>query len=201
MESLLQGQRTILRPANRGFSLEEQRRRFRWSKDDDLQYWSGNIPSARTFAEFQRTLPDRDWPSNGRRRSYGILTLSGELIGMVSCYAIDWKDRSAELGVYIGERQLWDQGLGTDAIQTLLTHFFTDVGIERIVLHTYESNVRAIRSYEKVGFRSLGSRRRFRPGTGYYQEVKMVLESDSFPLDGSRLFPDRNNLEILANSG
>ncbi len=180
MEGLLWGRQTFLRSANRGFSLDEQKRRFEWSRDDDLQYWSGSIPSARSFAEFQRTLSEKDWPSDGRRRSYAILTFERELIGMVSCYAIDWKHRSAELGVYIGERRLWSHGFGTDAIVTLLRHVFNDLGLGSVHLNTYESNARALRSYEKVGFRAIGARRRFRPRVGYYREVRMVIDAEEF---------------------
>jgi ribosomal-protein-alanine N-acetyltransferase len=176
----LWGRQTILRPANRGFTLEEQKRRFDWSRDEDLQYWSGSIPTARTFFEFQRTLSEKDWPSDGRRRSFAILAYDGELIGMVSCYAIDWMQLSGELGVYIGERRLWSRGLGTDAILTLLRHLFCDLGLKSVFLNTYETNVRALRSYEKVGFRSMGARRRFRPRVGYYREVRMAIDSESF---------------------
>jgi [ribosomal protein S5]-alanine N-acetyltransferase len=180
LEGLLWGRQTILRSAKRGFTLEEQKRRYEWSRDEDLQYWSGSIPSARSFTEFQRSLPEKDWPADGRRRSFAILTYDGELIGMVSGYAIDWKHRSAELGVYIGQRNLWSHGLGTDAIVTLLRHVFCDLGLKSVFLNTYESNVRALRSYEKVGFRNIGARRRFRPRVGYYREVRMVVDAEEF---------------------
>lgn len=184
-ELMIQGERVILRPANLPFSLDEKEARYRWSQDEELQYWSGSIPSARSFDEFRRTLAERDWPSDGRRRSYAILYQSDQLIGMVSCYSIDWKLRTGELGVYIGERGLWGQGLGTDAVITLLVHLFSDLGLRRIFLNTYATNVRALRSYSKAGFRRIATRRRFRPSVGYYREVRMVMEREAF----SRLHP------------
>jgi len=176
LQELLWGRHTILRPANRGFTLAEQQLRFGWSRDDELQYWSGSLPSGRTFAEFQRMLPERDWPSDGRRRSYAILDRSLQLIGMVSCYAIDWKDRTGELGVYIGDRTHWGHGLGTDAVITLLGHLFADLNLNRISLNTYATNVRALRSYGKAGFVREGTRRRFRPSVGHYREVRMMID-------------------------
>ena len=170
----------MLRPANLGFSKSEQQIRYQWSKDEDLQYWSGNIPSARTFEEFQRMLPERDWPADGRRRSYAILDLSYCLIGMVSCYAIDSTLRTGELGVYIGDRNRWGHGSGTDAVATMLRHLFYDVEFRQVSLNTYASNTRAIRSYAKVGFERLGTRKRFRPSMGYYREVRMAIDRDRF---------------------
>ena len=175
-DALLIGSLVVLRPANRGFTLSEQLRRFEWSHDAELQYWSGSIPSAKTFREFQRVLPERDWPSDGRRRSHGILDHDGTLVGMVSCYALDWSQKTAELGVYIGDRNRWGQGLGTDAVATLLRHLFDDLDFRSIHLNTYASNTRALRSYAKVGFKKTEARRRFRPSIGYYREVRMELD-------------------------
>jgi RimJ/RimL family protein N-acetyltransferase len=177
---VLRGEHVILRPAKSGFTSEELRKRFDWSNDDELQYWSGSIPTAKTFVEFQRILPERDWPRDGRRRSYAILDRSAGLIGMVSCYAIDWQARTGELGVYIGERERWGHGLGTDAITTLVEHAFHDLGLRRIYLNTFATNSRALRSYSKVGFKRVTTRRRFRPLIGYYREVRMELERSDY---------------------
>lgn len=179
LTATIRGERVALRPANHGFSLEEQQLRYSWSQDKELQYWSGSIPSAATFAEFQRLLPERDWPSDGKRRSYAILDSPDRLIGMVSCYGIDWGAGTGELGVYIGAREKWGQGLGTDAVMTLLRHLFSDLDFRHIYLNTFASNMRALKSYAKVGFRRVGNRRRFRPSIGYYREVRMVIERDS----------------------
>src|SRR5947209_13373481 len=53
---IVQGERTRLRPASWGFSEDELQRRYRWSLDDDLQYWSGTIPGGRTFNQFKDSV-------------------------------------------------------------------------------------------------------------------------------------------------
>jgi len=180
--SLLIGSKAVLRPANLGFTLAEQQKRFSWSHDSELQYWSGSIPSAKTFSEFQRLLPERDWPADGRRRSFAILDHSGDLVGMVSCYALDWQQMTGELGVYIGDRERWGQGLGTDAVATLIQHLFEDLSLRRVRLNAYATNLRALRSYAKVGFKKTATRRRFRPSVGYYREVQMELDRGRFEM-------------------
>jgi RimJ/RimL family protein N-acetyltransferase len=122
----------------------------------------------------------RDWPSDGKRISYAILTKDGCLIGMVSCYNIDRRRQTGELGVYLGEQEFWGHGYGTDAIITFVRHLFEDLGFESIYLHTYESNLRAQRSYARVGFTQADKRRRFSPRIGYHEEVKMVITRDEF---------------------
>lgn len=180
MHRIVEGDMTRLRPASWGFSEEELQRRYRWSLDDTLQYWSGTIPGGRSFAQFKEIVGQRDWPSDGKRISYAILTKDRELIGMVSCYNIDRKRRTGELGVYLGEQNYWGHGYGTDALIAFARHLFADLDFDSIYLHTYESNTRAQRSYLRVGFEYAEKRRRFSPRIGYHEEVKMCLSSEAF---------------------
>ncbi|MGI8826911.1 MAG: GNAT family N-acetyltransferase [Chloroflexota bacterium] len=180
MYRLVQGEKTRLRPAAWGFSDVELRRRYQWSLDDELQYWSGAIPGGRYFAQFSATVGQRDWPSDGRRISYAILTNHEELIGMVSCYNIDRRKQTGEIGIYIGEKDRWSEGYGTDALITFLRHLFDDLGFQSVYLHTYESNLRAQHSYDRVGFSPEEARRRYSTRLGYHNEVRMTITRDVF---------------------
>jgi RimJ/RimL family protein N-acetyltransferase len=145
-----------------------------------LQYWSGTIPGGRNYEQFRATVAQRDWPSDGKRISYAILTNVGELIGMVSCYNIDRRYDVGELGIYLGEKDYWGKGYGTDALVTFLRHLFTDLGLRSVYLHTYESNVRAQRSYTRAGFDVTDRRRRYAPRLGYHTEIRMSITADTF---------------------
>jgi len=177
---IVQGSKTRLRPATMGFTEEELRRRYAWSRDDVLQYWSGTIPGGRSFGQFVETLAQRDWPSDGKRISYAIATRDDTLIGMVSCYNIDRRGRTGELGIYIGEKAYWGRGYGTDAMIAFLRHLFVDLDFDLLYLHTYESNVRAQRSYLRVGFETTENRRRYSPRLGYHQELRMHVTREAF---------------------
>jgi [ribosomal protein S5]-alanine N-acetyltransferase len=180
MHTLVDGEKTRLRPAVWGFTEDELRRRYHWSLDDDLQYWSGTIPSGRSFTQFKNTVRQRDWPDDGNRISYAISTHHNDLIGMVSCYSIDRRRKTGEIGVYLGEKDCWGQGFGTDALIAFVRHLFTDLDFESVYLHTYESNVRAQRSYVRVGFEATETRRRFSPRIGYHEELRMVIDHERF---------------------
>lgn len=180
VHSMVEGDKTWLRPALWGFTEEELERRYRWSKDDDLQYWSGSIPSGRSFNHFKQTVLQRDWPDDGRRVSYAIFSKEFGLIGMVSCYNIEPAKNMGELGVYLGEQDNWGHGYGTDAVLTFMRHLFGALGFKFIYLHTYESNVRAQRSYLRVGFQVVDRRRRYSTRLGYHEEVRMAITRDQF---------------------
>ncbi|GAC1326927.1 MAG: GNAT family protein [Chloroflexota bacterium] len=179
---LVQGEKTRLRPAAWGFSEEELRRRYQWSLDDELQYWSGTIPGGRYFQQFASLVGQRDWPNDGRRISYAILTNEDNLIGMVSLYNIDRRHQTGEIGIYVGEKSLWSHGYGSDALIAFLRHLFTDLGFQSVYLHTYESNVRAQRSYLRVGFEMAERRRRYSSRLGYHNELRMTISAESFAL-------------------
>jgi RimJ/RimL family protein N-acetyltransferase len=82
---------------------------------------------------------------------------------------LDWRNRSGELGLFIGEKSLWNQGYGTETVRLLLRHGFNTLNLNRIYLRVFETNLGGIRAYEKAGFVHEG---RFRQGE--YQEGRYL---------------------------
>jgi RimJ/RimL family protein N-acetyltransferase len=81
------------------------------------------------------------------------------LIGDLSLDVIDWSGRDAFVGLGIGETEYWGKGYGTDAMNVLLRFAFLEINLKRVTLNVFEYNPRAIRSYEKAGFRHEGRER------------------------------------------
>ena len=75
-----------------------------------------------------------------------------QLIGNSGFFGFDWVARSAEVGIMIGEKSIWDKGYGTEVMTLLLRHGFATLNLNRIYLRVYSENKRAIRTYEKAGF-------------------------------------------------
>ena len=57
------------------------------------------------------------------------------------------------------------QGLGTDAARTVCAHLIHVVGFHRLVIDPAADNAAAIRCYEKVGFRRVGTMREYERAT------------------------------------
>ena len=83
----------------------------------------------------------------------------------------DWENRSAEIGLHIGEKKYWDQGFGTKAMRLILKHGFDSLNFHRIYLRVFETNQRAIRSYQKAGFTMEGKMREAQYLDGRYVDV------------------------------
>ena len=78
---------------------------------------------------------------------------SGRYIGNV--VLMDITATEAELGIAI-TAATQDKGYGTEAVAALVRYGTERLGLERITLRTRPFNARAIRVYEKCGFREYG---------------------------------------------
>lgn len=150
----------------------------RWFNDPEVRrYLEMYLPMSQAQEErwFQAQLEDRDG------HVLGIETLDGMLIGNVGLHGIDWKDRRAVLGIVIGEKEYWNRGYGSEAVSTLLGFAFGEMNLHRVSLRVYDYNERAIRCYEKCGFRLEGCLRKARFHAGdYHDELIMAILQDEF---------------------
>ena len=94
-----------------------------------------------------------------------------QLIGNSGFFSIDWRNRNAELGLFIGDKNYWDQGYGTEGVRLLLRHGFSTLNLHRIFLRVFEDNPRAIRAYEKAGFIHEGRQRQAEYHDGQFHDV------------------------------
>jgi RimJ/RimL family protein N-acetyltransferase len=104
-----------------------------------------------------------------------------KLIGTFAFDGIDWRNHSAEFGILIGEKTYWNRGYGTEAVRLLAQHGFKTLNLNRIFLHVFENNLRAIRAYEKAGFVHEGRERQAEFRDGKYMDVlRMSMLKDEF---------------------
>lgn len=101
-------------------------------------------------------------------------------IGNAGLHRIDWKNRTAIFGIALGEKAYWGQGYGTDATRTMLRFAFGELNLHRVELEVYDFNPRAMRCYEKAGFRHEGTRRQalFRDGRYWDVHTMAVLQAE-----------------------
>ena len=69
---------------------------------------------------------------------------------------IDLIHSEAWVGLGIGEREFWSKGYGSDMMKLCQEYVFAELGLQRLSLGLLEYNPRALRSYEKCGFRLEG---------------------------------------------
>jgi len=108
------------------------------------------------------------YPITDDRRSYGLEHEMG-------------KDNLYGMDQFIGEVGLWDRGLGSRAVSLLLQYLFQVKGAEKVILDPHAGNLRAIRCYEKCGFRHVKILPRHELHEGEYRDSwLMEISVDSF---------------------
>ncbi|WP_324717769.1 GNAT family N-acetyltransferase [Carboxydochorda subterranea] len=145
----IEGDRVGLRPARP----QDAPYLLQWALDPEVARLArGDYPTT-----LEATL---EWLEQGRKDRYRQLFIiegpDGKPIGDIDLHHIAWRSGEAELRIRIGLPRLWNQGLGTDAVRALLRYAFSDRHLRRIYLRVLRSNPRAIRCYEKSGFRKEG---------------------------------------------
>lgn len=124
----------------------------------------------------------------GRDKVFTIETKEGAIIGNIALTGLDWKNRKADMGIMIGEKEYWSHGYGTDAIVALLRYLFGELNLNRVALFTDANNLRALRCYERCGFRTEGTLHEYRFKRGQYIDcIQMaILRQDWEGLNGRR---------------
>lgn len=114
-------------------------------------------------------------------------------VGSTYLTHIDYRNRTAEFGIAIGEAAARGKGYGTEATRLMLDYAFTALGLHNVLLSVYTFNRAGRRTYEKAGFREFGRRRESKMMGGRFWDVvymeALASEFDSLVL--ARVFaPD-----------
>lgn len=101
-------------------------------------------------------------------------------LGHVGLYKIDHRIRSAEFAILVGEKKAWGTGVGRAATAFMLRFGFEDLALHRVYLEVLETNERARKLYESLGFVHEGKLRHAQWKGGRYLDVHVmaILEDE-----------------------
>lgn len=149
---MTQGRRVILRNKR----MSDARKDYQWQRDPELAWLDAAPPLTCTFAEFLAGYTAEVQYPGPNRRAFAIDALDGEHIGNCVYYNIDHTEGETEVGIMIGNRDYWDKGYGTDALNALVDHIFGRTGLTRCYLKTLASNDRAQACFRNCHFTPCG---------------------------------------------
>jgi len=100
----------------------------------------------------------------------------GALIGRTAIWNIHSVNRNGLFTIFIGEPSRWSKGFGTEATALTAIYAMEELKLHRLELEVYAYNERALRTYEKLGFRREGVRREAKLHDGrFHDAVQMAL--------------------------
>jgi len=125
---MIRGEKVTLRDKR----LSDARNDYAWRCDPEMARLDGASPLKMPLSEFLFNYTDELYYPSPLRRRFAIETREGRHIGNCMYYDIDEREKQAELGILIGDRDYWDKGYGTDAVNTLVNHIFDTTPLQRV---------------------------------------------------------------------
>ena len=173
----LVGDRIYLSPRNS----EDVEKCTEWLNDFETTDYTGRSGILTTLDGERKYLEENSNPE----ATFVIVTLEdNKMIGTVSLEDINWINRTATLGIFIGDKEFRSKGYGTEAIRLILEYGFKYMNLYNIKLDLMEFNERALKCYEKCGFKEYGRRRKCKFVNGkYYDSISMDILADEFTGD------------------
>jgi len=138
--------------------------------------WSFPISLAAQEDWFSRVMNDQ------KNQRWMVESLEGEPLGLTGLSQIDWHNRTAFPALKLGASNSRGKGYGTDAIMTLMTYAFLDVGLNRLWGEILPHNIESYKAFvEKCGWRVEGVFRQhiYRNGV-YMDQLRVAILRDEF---------------------
>ena len=166
----LRGSHVTLRP----MTMADVPHLVRWGSGAEFRWYQWGMGPGR-FAE-----PDaRRWIERmSAEGSAGcwVIEHGGRAVGFANFRDHHPKGKSAEIGLGIGEPDLWGRHLGREALELEIAHLRGELGLHRIGLSVVSHNDRAIWMYKGLGFVVEGIERDgIGREDGFRDDVKMGL--------------------------
>lgn len=172
----LNGKRIYLSPLNP----EDAPHYARWLNDQEV------VKTLPIASKVITEEGEREYLKNSILHSYGIV-LDGEerLIGNCGYVVSDPLHATAEIGVFIGEKEAWGFGYGREAMSLLIEYGFRVLNLHNIMLRCLAFNPRGLSSYRSLSFREMGRQREAHRYDGVWHDLVYMdlLPQDFIPFD------------------
>lgn len=172
--NLIKGNNILLRALQKSDSYKI----LQWVNNPEIKFLTGGIYPVSEI-EHERWFEDKALePVN---KMFAIeCTNTSETIGIIGMKNVDFINRNAELYIYIGNKEYWGKGYGSESVCKLVEFYFNELNLHRIYLYVFEYNKRAIATYEKVGFKVEGILRDslYKNGAFHNKVLMSILKDD-----------------------
>ena len=163
----------------RSFAREDLVHLRRWWEDAELRGLIGETKPM-SQADCEKFL-EKVYADSSREWFVVVIKENSRVIGEAGLLRMDRAWRATDVSVIIGEKEEWGKGYGTETILLLLDRAFRHLNFHRVAIGVVGFNERAIRFWEKIGFRKEGVHREEYYCDGkYYDFVMMSILEDEF---------------------
>ena len=106
----------------------------------------------------------RDAMATSDVETHYLIEVGDETVGMIQSFE-ETDEMYQYASIDIAVRSAWQgQGIGPESIRTLARHLLDDRGYHRLTIDPAAHNAKAIKAYERVGFKPVGVMRKYERG-------------------------------------
>jgi len=162
------GERVILREIEK----EDLDLIVKWRNDFEILGWLFSylpLSKAKQKKWYEKYLEDHT-------QQIFIIELKKEKkpVGTIGLTDIDYKNQKGELTIIIGEKKYRQQGLGKEALKLLVNFAFKEMNLRKIKALVFSDNEKAIKLYEKCGFKEEGILREEIFKNGKFKDITIM---------------------------
>lgn len=166
---VIKNERIKLRP----MEIEDGKHLYKWKNSEEVFKYLGGGFKPQSFFELNEFLPQlcRITEKNYR---FIILNAKNNLpIGLIGLYDINNIHRNCEVGLYIGDEDYLNMGIGTDALKLIEDYAKNYLNIRKISLSVVSENIGAVSFWEKNSYKLVGVKKEDRYIQGKYCDVEI----------------------------
>jgi len=109
-----------------------------------------------------------------------VMEVGGVAVGTTGIREIDWKNGFGTTGTLIGDRSVWGQGVGSEAMRLRARYAFVQMPLRKLKSSYFDGNVASGKAQAAAGYREVGRHRadRFVDGRWVDEILTEVLRED-----------------------
>jgi RimJ/RimL family protein N-acetyltransferase len=132
----------------------------RWNEDSEyMRQMDTDFARPRSVQDYEEMT--KSMRSGENSMLFHVRTLDDDrLIGFIAIHNIEWNNAAGLISIGIGDPEYRGKGYGSEALQLAMNYAFNELNLYRLGLDVIGDNKRAIRAYEKLGFKHEGAMRK-----------------------------------------
>ena len=128
-----------------------------WTRDSSYFRFASDVPARYRYPETQKR-----WLEEIGLSGYVFMIVTqveNKTIGEIEIDGINPCSGNAWLGIGIGDRDFWGKKYGSEAVELMMGFAFLVLNLHRLSINVFAYNQRAIKAYERLGFKFEGIER------------------------------------------
>lgn len=145
---------------------------YKWLNDDEITRYM----EIRFFPQSIELIKEYVSSLSGSYESVFLAIIEKERekhIGNIKIGPINWIHRFADVSLFIGDKEVWGKGYGTEAIRLSIEYAFNILNLHRLQAGICDMNTASIKVFEKAGFKKEATFRGKRFYKGRYIDEKI----------------------------